>query len=174
MEKEEKEQGKEFEASVDPGKIQFKGVMKNLGDLMKQVSRLMEEGGGEIERRGEIEGPGGSKGIYGFTIRTGLGGEKPVVREFGNVRPVKKGAVVEEIRDPIVDLFDEGKEASVVAEIPGVEESELDLQVKDDVLIISTSGDKKYQTEVLLPQAFAPEAMQYSCRNGVLKVTFTK
>ena len=97
-----------------------------------------------------------------------------MVREFGNVRPIRKGAVVEEVRDPIVDVFDEEKEVSVVAEIPGVEESELDLQVKDDVLIISTGGDKKYQTEVLLPRAFAPEAMESSCRNGVLKVTFTK
>ena len=174
MEKEEKEPGKESKAGIDPGQIRFKGVMKNLGDLMKQVSRLVEEGGGEIERRGEIEGPGGSKGIYGFTIRTGLGGERPVVREFGNVRPIRKGAVVEEVRDPIVDVFDEEKEVSVVAEIPGVEESELDLQVKDDVLIISTNGDKKYQTEVLLPRAFAPGAMESSCRNGVLKVTFTK
>ena len=170
MEKEEKES----KAGIDLGKIQFKGVMKNLGDLMKQVSRLIEEGGGEIERRGEIEGPGESKGIYGFTIRTGLGGKKPVVREFGNVRPVRKGAVVEEVRDPIVDVFDEENEVSVVAEIPGVEESELDLQVKDDVLIISTSGDKKYQTEVLLPRAFATEVMKSTYRNGVLKVTFTK
>jgi HSP20 family protein len=158
----------------EPGQIPFKGVMKNLGDLMKQVSRLIEEGGGEIERRGEMEGPGELKGIYGFTIKTGLGDGKPVVREFGNVRPARKGAVVEEVRDPIVDVFDEEKEVSVVAEIPGVEESELDLQVKDDVLIISTSGDKKYQTEVLLPRAFAPEAMESSYRNGVLKVTFTR
>ena len=174
MEKEEKEPGKEFEAGIGLGKIRFKGFTKNLGDLMKQVSRLVEEGGGEIERRGEIEGPGELRGIYGFTIRTGLGGERPVVREFGNVRPVRKGAVVEEVRDPIVDVFDEENEVSVVAEIPGVEESEIDLELKGDVLIISTTGGVKYQKEVLLPRVFAAQAMESSCRNGVLKVTFTK
>lgn len=174
MGEDEKEPGKELRDAINLGKISFKGLTKNLGDLMSKVSRLVEEGGGEIERRGEIEGPGDVKGIYGFTIRTGLGGEKPVVREFGNIRPVRKGAVVEEVREPIVDVFDEEGEVAVVLEIPGVDESDIDLELKDDVLIISTSGDKQYQKEVLLPRAFSEEAMESAYRNGVLKVTFTK
>jgi HSP20 family protein len=174
MEKDEKEQGKGFDVGVDLGKISFKGITKNLGDLMKQVSKLIEEGGGKVERSGEIEGPGELKGIYGFTIRTGLGGERPIVSEFGNVRPVRKGAVVEEARDPIVDVFEEEKEVSVVAELPGVGESEIDLELKGDVLIISTRGERKYQKEVLLSHAFKEEAMSSSYNNGVLKVTLAK
>ncbi|MBU4174831.1 MAG: Hsp20/alpha crystallin family protein [Actinobacteria bacterium] len=174
MVKEEEGPGKDLKDAIDLGKISFKGLTKNLGDLMSKVSRLVEEGGGEIERRGEIEGPGDVKGIYGFTIRTGLGGDKPVVREFGNIKPVRKGAIVEEVREPIVDVFDEEGEVAVVVEIPGVDEGDIDLELKDDVLIISTSGEKKYQQEVLLPRAFSEEAMESACRNGVLKVTFNK
>ena len=76
------------------------------------------------------------QGVYGFSIRTGLGG-MPKVESFGNIRESEAGPVVADTRAPIVDVFDEGDKLLVVAELPGVAKKEIKVELNGDVLALA-------------------------------------
>ena len=118
------------------------------------------------------------KGIYGFTIKTASGGSgEPRVEPFGNLRrDAKSGnAVVQEIREPIVDLFEEDDHVLIIAEMPGVTAKDVKLEVKDDLLTLSaTHGERKYRKEILLPTNIPAEKMRVSCNNGVIEIKCEK
>lgn len=150
------------------------GIFKGLGSLIELAGQMAEEGKSEVTRTGELKTPGRTRAMYGFTVKLGTGGV-PQVERFGNVRETETGAEVEEVREPMVDVFDEGNEVVVITEIPGVEEKAIQLEVKEDILILSASdGDRKYSKEVLLPYAVVAETMKSSYHNGILEVRLTK
>ena len=103
----------------------------------------------------------------------GLGGKGVKVEPFGNIRRDEKSGqpVVQEIREPVVDVFEEEDHTLVVAEMPGISAEDIRLDVKDDLLsIYAEKGEKKYRKEVLLPRSYPREKMLISCHNGVLEV----
>jgi HSP20 family protein len=149
------------------------GIFSGLSDLVGKLNELAETGE-ELRHTGEIHGAGKEvKGIYGFTVKVGLGGKAPHIESFGNIRKDKKTgeAVVQEIREPAVDLFEEQDHLLIVAEMPGISAKDVQIEVKDDVLTLSAAkGEKKYRKEVLLPGTYAKEKMRLSCNNGVLEI----
>jgi len=148
------------------------GLFKGVGDLISQVSKLAEQAG-ELKKTGEIKFGEKVKGIYGINIRTLVGG-KPVVDTFGNIKKTPKGPVVEEVREPIVDVFDEKEHISVIAEMPGVADEDIKVDVKGDILKLSaTTGDRKYSKEVLLPSKVKGEP-ETTYKNGILKIKLRK
>jgi len=117
--------------------------------------------------------PKGAKGVYGFSIRTLAG--KPVIETFGNIRETKKGPVVEEVREPIVDVFDEKDHILVIAELPGVSEDEIKIEVAGDILNLTASDrDRKYAKEILLPSKVKASSLKTSFKNGILDITLEK
>jgi len=146
-----------------------------LGSLMEVLARMDEEGKQEMSRSGTVEAGGGrARGVYGFSVRLGLGG-KPVVERFGNIRETASGAVVAETREPLVDILDEGDRVLVVAELPGVDEKDIHVRVDGDILEIAAStGDRQYEKEVFLPSAVDRESVETRYRNGVLEVRLAK
>ena len=150
------------------------GLFNILGSVIDLVAEL-ERKGGEISRSGEIKGLGKDvRGVYGFSVRTLVGGE-PVVESFGNIKETPQGPVVDEVREPIVDVIEEEDELVLFAEIPGVSEETVELEVKGDVVSIrAEEKDRKYAKEVLLPCAVAPEPLSVTARNGVVEVHFRK
>lgn len=79
--------------------------------------------------------------------------------------------MVEEVREPIVDVFEEAEEIHVVAEMPGIEEKDIHLEIKGDILNISAGGEeRKYQKEVLLSRSVKSEDMTWTYRNGILEI----
>lgn len=151
------------------------GLFKGIGNLVDLVSKMAEEGTEETTQAGEVQGLGGKvKAVYGFSVRTGLGG-KPIVEQFGNLRETEAGPVVAETREPLVDVLDEGERLVVIAELPGIEEKDVQLNVEGDILeIVAASKDRKYQKEVLLPAAVDPGSVESSIRNGVLEIRLAK
>jgi len=153
----------------------FGSLFKGIGNLFDLVSRMAEEGEKEYTRTGEIRGLGDkAKGVYGFSVKMGLGG-KPVIEQFGNIKATEKGAVVAEVREPIVDVFDEGEKLVVIAELPGVAEKDIHLEVKGDILDLSAEAkDRKYSKEVLLPSPVDAGSMESSYKNGILEIRLRK
>ena len=154
----------------------FGGIFKGLADLVEKLGDLAEKGE-ELSKSGELRGEGKEiKGMYGFTVKVGLGdkGDKGIkVEPFGNLRHnVETGeTVVQEIREPVVDIFEEKDHTLVVVELPGVSVKDVHLEVKDDLLTLSAAkGDKKYRKEILLPRSYPPEKMKMSCNNGILEI----
>jgi len=149
------------------------GMLKGLGDLVGKLNELAETGR-ELSQTGEIRGAAGqTRGIYGFSVKVGLGDEGPRIEPFGNIRrDVKSGRTeVQEVREPMVDVFEEDDHLLLLAELPGISKEDVRIDLKDDVLTISAErGDKKYRKEVLLPRSVSKEKMQVSCNNGVLEI----
>ena len=149
----------------------FGSLFKGIGNLFDLVSKMTEEGEEEYTQTGEIRGLGDkTKGVYGFSVKMGLGG-KPVIEQFGNIKATEKGAVVAEVREPIVDIFDEGDKLVIIAELPGVEEKDIHLEVEDDILVLSAEANhRKYSKEVLLPSPVDASSMESSYKNGILEI----
>jgi HSP20 family protein len=168
-----------FDFDLGTGKLGLGGIFKGIGNLIDLAAKLQQEGKSEFSRTGEIKGLGskGAKAVYGFSVKLGgLAGESPLVQTFGNIRKDEKGApVVEEVREPLVDVFDEANRVTIIAEIPGVEEKKIWIEVKDDILELKAEdSDKKYYKEVLLPSKVKKESLRSTYKNGVLKVTLIK
>ena len=82
---------------------------------------------------------------------------------------------VQEIREPMVDVFDEPDHLLIVAEVPGIMQEDVQLELHEDILIFAAEkGDKKYRKEVLLPASFSSDKMSFSCRNGILEIKLIK
>ena len=155
------------------------GFLNGLTNLIEKLGELAEKGE-ELQGLKEF-GKDELKGVYGFTIRTGLrgseGGTGVKVEPFGNVRPDEKTgrATVHEVIEPPVDIFEEPDHVSVVVELPGVGADDLSIEIADDILNIRAERNKKkYQKEVLLPASFKPEQMTHTCRNGILEIRFQR
>jgi len=171
---EKREEGLDFDFGI--GKLSLGGLFKGIEKLV-DVAAELKEAGGEIKKEGEIDLSNlkeGMKGVFGFSIKTAVGG-KPIVEPFGNIKKTPKGPTVEEEREPIIDLFDEKEEIRVYAEMPGVNQEDVKLDLKGDILDISAqTGDRKYHKEVLLPAKVKAENLTSSYKNGILEVKMIK
>jgi HSP20 family protein len=168
----EQKKKKTPDISIDLG---LGSIFKGLGDLLDSVSAVVETGE-EANRSGEfrIKGLGErGRGVYGFSIRTGVGGATQVER-FGNIRATDEGPEVAEVREPLVDLFDEESEILVVIELPGVAEEEIHVEIHDDVLSLETNGQRKYAKEILLPGVVQAGSLRQTYRNGILELRMAK
>lgn len=152
------------------------GLFDGLQKLIEAASRV-EGASGTGEHTGEFQIPGlgdKGKGIFGFSVRTmagGEGGERKVkVQPFGNIHKTRDGVTVEEAREPVVDVFEEGDVIRVVAELPGVREADVTYNLSGDILTISTTCDRRYHAEVLLPAAVEAEGIESVYNNGVLEL----
>ncbi len=158
------------------GNLGLGGLFKGIENLVDMAAKL-KDAGGQINKEGEIDLSNlkkGMKGVFGVSIKTAIGG-KPVVESFGNVRKTPEGPKVEEEREPITDVFDEEQEIRIYAEMPGVNEADIKLDLKEDILDISAqTGDRKYRKEVLLPAKVRADTMTSSYNNGILEIKVKK
>jgi HSP20 family protein len=164
---------KEAEGRAEMG---LGGLFKGIGDFIDLLADMAQKGETLRSRSGEIEGlPKGMKGVYGFNVRMGLEGG-PQVQQFGNLRTTPRGPVVDEVREPIVDIFDEKDAIVVLSEMPGVGRADIEVEVKEDILSIITSATapRKYAAEVFLPAPVEPDSMKITFKNGVLELRFKK
>jgi HSP20 family protein len=114
--------------------------------------------------------------VYGYSMTIGPDG-KPIIREFGNVKPslTKGGLEVKEEREPLVDTMVNEKTVKVIAELPGVDKSDIKLNATEKSLTISVDTEKrKYYKELELPVEVNPESAKASYKNGVLEVTLDR
>jgi len=175
-ERKKKKEDEGLDVDFGIGKFSLGGLFKGIEKLIDLAAEL-KEAGGEIKKEGEINLSHlkeGMKGVYGVSIRTAVGG-KPVVETFGNIKKTPEGPVVKEEREPLTDVFDEKYEIVIIAEIPGVDEEGMTVNLKGDILEISASGkNRTYYKEVLLPAKVKPETLSHSYKNGVLEIRIKK
>jgi HSP20 family protein len=156
-----------------PGEMNLGGRLRSLGGFGEPVSKLAEQG--EIHRTGELETKSDAvRAVYGVSVRVGgVGG--PRVEPFGNVKTSDKGPAVVEVREPLIDVFDEEDHLLVIAELPGLEAKNIKLEVRDDVLEISGGQrDRRYHKEVLLPAVVDGAAATSNHHNGVFELKLPK
>ncbi len=122
----------------------------------------------------EFEGNGSDSGscCYGYTMTVGPDG-KPVVKEYGNVKP---GLLpTSDTREPLVDIIVDEKEKVVklIAEMPGVEKTDVKIVVENKIVDLSAEHDeKKYHVKVPMQHKVDENSAKASYKNGVLQIVF--
>ncbi len=177
MGKEKKNTGQEgLDVDFGLGTLGLGGIFKGIEKLVDLAAELREKGG-EVHKEGEIDLgrlKNGMKGVFGFSIKTAIGGE-PVVESFGNIKKTPQGPKVEEEREPITDVFDEKTEVVVMAEMPGVSDEGISIDLKGDILAIkAVNSHRSYYKEILLPSKVRPDTLTSNYTNGVLEVRIKK
>jgi len=152
------------------------GLFKGFEKLVDLAGKLQDQN--EINKEGEIDLDHlkkGMKGVYGFTIKSAAAGGKATVETFGNIKKTPEGPKVEEEREPMTDMFDEKDEIVIIAEMPGIEENDLKIDLKGDILDISAERNtRKYHKELLLPAKVEKEKMKVKYNNGILEIRIKK
>ena len=110
---------------------------------------------------------------YGYQMTVGPDG-KPQVREWGNVRP---NNVLSDsgVREPYVDevLDEKNRTLKLVAEMPGIEKSDIKVNVVENKVAITAEHDKrKYKATVPLKNKVDENSAKARYSNGILELTF--
>ncbi|MDP2957871.1 MAG: Hsp20/alpha crystallin family protein [Longimicrobiales bacterium] len=160
---------------------QFSRILAGLAGIAEKLNEISEEGE-TLSKEGKFAFPskeGGVKGVYGFSLRTGLSGKDDQIRvePFGNIRKDKETgeAVVQEISEPLVDVFEDEDSTTLVAEMPGIGQEDISVDVLEDILTIQAQkGEKKYRKEILLRHRTTKEGLKVACNNGVVTIRCEK
>jgi len=182
---EEKESGKE--EGVAGGILKGIGkVIPGLGGLLESLEKSpafrdrLKEADQEIKRRikeghverGERSGgrPSGRPTGRPPGARKATFGGKPFVKQKSK-RPLSPSP---EPQERPVDIFDEEDHIRVIAEIPGVEEKDIKVNLAKNRLIISVDKPgRKYRQDLKLPSQ--PEGkLEKSYKNGILELQIKK
>ena len=153
----------------------FESMFKDL-ELPKDLIRERKlPDGGTVREMGPF--------VYGYSFSMGPDG-KPVIREFGNVKPSLKGGPsggvkprldIKEDREPLVDTIVNPDTVKVVAELPGVEKPDIALECDGQKLTLKVDTDKRrYYKELELPVEVDPDTSKASYKNGVLELLLTR
>ena len=143
---------------------EFDRIFKKMSGSFFGIDDIFEE----FNENGPRSGPY----YYGYTMTVGPDG-KPVVKEYGNVKP--NILPTSDMREPIVDTIVDEKEKvlKLIAEIPGVEKSDVKVVVENKIVELSAEHDKKkYHVKVPVQQKIDENSAKASYKNGVLEVVF--
>jgi len=121
--------------------------------------------------------------VYGYSMTLGSDG-KPIVREFGNIKPSRRPSIFgearprlqyQEEREPLVDIIEDSANIRVVVELPGVDEKDIQLHCTEKQLTVKVdTSDRRYYKNIELPSDVEPRSAKASYKNGVLEVTLSK
>ncbi len=118
--------------------------------------------------------------VYGFSVSK-RPGEEPEIREFGNMpdyeedlSPENRHQVRIEQTQPLIDIFEINDMVHVVAELPGVEKSDIEVNATEASMELkAASGEVEYFEHIEFPVTVDPDTAQANYRNGVLEVILT-
>jgi len=120
--------------------------------------------------------------VYGYSFSVGPDG-KPVIREFGNVKPsISRGTsdarpklTVKDEREPLVDAIVNDETVKVVAELPGVEKPDIAVECDGRTLTLKVDTEKRrYYKRLDLPAEVDPDTSKANYKNGVLELVLTR
>lgn len=146
----------------------FEEMSREIREMERMFDRLVRSARALPPGTVVTEGPY----YYGFSITVGPDG-KPIIKEFGNVRPSALGQITVGAREPLIETVVDDKEnvVKIAAEMPGVTKEDINITASEDRVTISAErGNKKYYTEVPLPVAVDPNSAEATYNNGILEV----
>jgi len=109
---------------------------------------------------------------YGYSMTVGQDG-KPVIKEYGNVKPGLLPS--SESREPLIDAIVDEKEKvlKLVAEMPGVEKKDISVVVEGKTVHIDAEhGEKKYHGNAPIRREVDEDSVKATYTNGILELVF--
>jgi len=162
----------EFEEMRREMERMFEETIQNVDRVPKDLVREYQTpSGGKVRQVGPL--------VYGYSVTVGPDG-KPIVREFGNVKPMLGtaggGPRLTSEREPLADVVTTDKEVKVVVEMPGISKEDIKVNAFENKVEISTSekAERKYHKTVELPPEADIDSVKSNYRNGILEITFNK
>lgn len=111
---------------------------------------------------------------YSFNIKIGPDG-LPIVENVQAEQKDQAEHKQEGIKEPLVDVLDEGDSLTVVAELKGIRKEDISVAAKTEELTISVSNDNVvYSRNIPMPQLVNPASGKAQYNNGVLEVRLKK
>jgi HSP20 family protein len=165
-----------------PSEGPVEGVLRGLGEVIPGFGELvkglekseafkerLEDADAEIERRMRNPPPlrraGGTRRSI-IPPRTNLRASRTTLR--------KESSVPAPQRDVITDMFDEGDNLVIIAELPGIDEKDIEIEVKGDRLVLfARSQGRQYHKDIALP-CTVKKKPSLTYKNGILKISLEK
>lgn len=165
-----------------PGDIRLglDGLLGALGDVIAEVSERLESGQSrEVRKSFEVDtGRGPVRAEAGVRVRFADDGgrsqtsSRPAAQPVNPRRPSPPTSSSEsKVRAIDYDVFDDGDTWRLSADIPGVDQGELNLADDDRELVIETTGARKFAARCPLPEGVSAKDLDVSLRNGILELT---
>lgn len=148
---------------------------KEIDTIMEGIKNGRMKGSWQVR---EIDEPG----TKGFIIQ-GRFGSEDMLEPLEPMKPYRPRPLPEspfqlpkkaldETREPLTDIFDEGNAMKIYVELPGEEESDIELNAKEGQIEIKARGFSK---KIDLPEtSLAMDAMTSTYKNGVLQISIPK
>ena len=144
------------------------GLFRGLGNLLEKATELAGKAD-QLSHTEVVGDPNGLRAEYGVSVRFGAAAA-PAAAPFKTVR-----RPVDPVREPATDFFDEDDHYLVVAELPGINEADVQWSASGDVLTIRAAcGDRKYGKEIRLPSPVDPAKTHAAYKNGILELRLWK
>jgi HSP20 family protein len=166
------------------GKIQGgKSEGKGLVGLINDLARLAEKSETyqkriNLGKKGVIDFRVSSrpiKGSYTTKPTSPLKISKPKSKTPSTSIPIPPTTPSIEEKEPIVDVFEDGDYINIMAQLPGIEEKDVNLKIEDDAVTINVeTPTKKYYKEAKLPTSVEKNSAESKYRNGILEVKLKK
>lgn len=187
--KKEKNQKDVGPADLLGGTLNILGLKIDLGELMTSSEDLK----GRLEElREKLKAAGGKEALSDEAWRQGRASISGHIRvrgpsgetEFhvGTLGKPERAAAGQpapsaaETAEPPVDVFDEERQVTIIADVPGVSFDDLELKVQGRTFSLSTkpTARRSYRKELRLQDEVDPDSLKAMCNNGVLEVRVRK
>ncbi len=156
----------------------FDRIFKQMFNSFGNIDDLFET----LKNSNGVSGPI----YYGYTMTVGPDG-KPVIQEYGNVKPDVLPTAdscgcanhsqepIAEKREPLIDTLVDDKEKTlkIVAEMPGVEKTDVKVYVDQDIVHIDAKNEQKdYHVNVPIHHKVDSDSPKANYKNGILELIF--
>ena len=163
--------------------------MTTFNNEINRIFKEMSRSFGSVDDIFEaLQNTNGASGpiYYGYTMTVGPDG-RPVIQEYGNVKPdtlptasscgcaSQSHEPIAEKREPLIDTLVDDKEQTlkIVAEMPGVEKTDVKVVVDEDIIHIDAEhGEKSYHVNVPIQHKVESDSPKATYTNGILELTF--
>jgi len=151
----------------------FLGQMKGFSDISKFTPKELMKNFGKYRDKFNLQGPF----VYGINLSVGPDG-KPKISKFGNIQPkMGKREIVKNFREPLTEVMEEEDHIIIVAEMPGIQKTDIELKATEYSLTISAGSDinkRRYKKNINLPNAIDPDHARARYQNGILEIKLNK
>ncbi len=169
--------------------IPFSEIFQNMLDQFNISPEDLEEASRNVDPQEMMrffqesmkKGNMGQPFMKGFKMTMGPDGKFTVnpmdKRPKSQPREQEEEVYVEPSIDPVLDVFEEDELIIIVAEVPGVQKSDVNIRIEGQKLVldaVSSQTEKEYFSEVDLSHRVDKNSIKARINNGILEIKLKK
>ncbi|MEK6972636.1 MAG: Hsp20/alpha crystallin family protein [archaeon] len=146
----------------------------NLEEIEKQMDTLMKD------MMSSQSMQSGKPNFFSVSIKVDKNGNKTIRTMDGSQANVQKSRVMPnkttDVNEPLADIHDLGDKLSIIADMQGMTEKDVKINVENDSLIAinANDGTRTFSKNVELPADIDKKSLRTSFKNGILEITLNK